>query len=181
MRSIITTAGGVLGGTLLAVFIPSSGRTEEQAAAATQPVAMEGCAVTDRVHRTDQEWQTILGEKAYQILRRQGTEPAFTGVYWDHKTPGVYTCAGCGQVLFSSETKFESGTGWPSFWSPASDTCVATSVDTAHGMRRMEVTCRRCGGHLGHVFEDGPPPTGLRYCINSASLAFEPTKPSPNR
>ncbi len=128
----------------------------------------------DSLPETDAEWRARLSPDQYRICRQKGTEPAFTGAYWDEKTPGLYRCAGCGEVLFDSATKYDSGSGWPSFWQPAQDTAVAEEVDTSHGMRRVEVHCARCGSHLGHVFPDGPRPTGLRYCINSASLALDP-------
>lgn len=128
----------------------------------------------DSLPETDAEWRARLSPDQYRICRQKGTEPAFTGAYWDEKTAGQYRCAGCGEVLFDSATKYDSGSGWPSFWQPAQDTAVAEEVDTSHGMRRVEVHCARCGSHLGHVFPDGPRPTGLRYCINSASLALDP-------
>jgi peptide-methionine (R)-S-oxide reductase len=123
-----------------------------------------------RLPETEDEWKKKLTREEYQILREKGTERAFSGEYWDQKSPGVYKCAGCGQELFDSETKFDSGTGWPSFYRPVEEDNVETATDDSHGMRRTEVVCSRCGGHLGHVFEDGPAPTGLRYCINSVSL-----------
>ena len=128
----------------------------------------------DCLPETDADWRARLTPDQYRICRQKGTEPAFTGAYWDEKTPGKYRCAGCGEVLFDSETKYDSGSGWPSFWQPAQETAVAEEVDTSHGMRRVEVHCARCGSHLGHVFPDGPRPTGLRYCINSASLTLDP-------
>jgi peptide-methionine (R)-S-oxide reductase len=123
--------------------------------------------------QSDDEWREVLSEEEYEILRERGTEAKFTGDLLDVKADGEFTCAGCGTVLFDSETKFDSKTGWPSFFAPANDSNVETEVDTRHGMRRIEVSCANCGGHLGHVFEDGPDPTGKRYCINSAALEFE--------
>ena len=126
------------------------------------------------IDRTEEEWMELLTADQYYVLRQQGTEAAFSGQYHDHKDNGVYTCAGCGNDLFSSETKYRSGTGWPSFYQPVSESKVGMEIDRSYGMVRQEVHCARCGGHLGHVFEDGPEPTGLRYCINSVSLGFQP-------
>jgi len=123
--------------------------------------------------KSEKEWRTCLSPEQYRILRKQGTEPAFSGKYHDCKTPGAYVCTGCGQLLFDSASKYDSGSGWPSYWQPIDENAIATTEDNRHGMQRVEVHCRRCGGHLGHVFPDGPPPTGLRYCINSASLKLE--------
>ncbi|HVF61013.1 MAG TPA: peptide-methionine (R)-S-oxide reductase MsrB [Thermoanaerobaculia bacterium] len=145
-------------------------------AAKGRPTVNEKTATIQKVEKTDAEWKEQLTPEQYSVLRKQGTERAFTGKYHDHHEKGTYVCAACGLPLFSSVTKFESGTGWPSFWQPIAPQNVETESDWAFGMRRTEVHCARCGGHLGHVFEDGPPPTGLRYCINSVSLGFEKGK-----
>ena len=128
----------------------------------------------EKTHLTDAEWRARLTPEQYAVLREKGTERAFTGEYYDSKTPGVYRCAGCGTELFRSDAKFDSGSGWPSFVEPASLASVDTHVDASYGMIRTEVTCATCGGHLGHVFPDGPGPTGQRFCINSCSLELEP-------
>jgi peptide-methionine (R)-S-oxide reductase len=124
------------------------------------------------IMKTPEEWQAILSPQAYAVLREEATEAPFTGAYWDHHAPGVYSCAGCGNPVFRSQDKFDSGTGWPSFTAPIAPDHVGTRQDFSWGRIRTEVHCARCGGHLGHVFPDGPQPTGLRYCINSAALQF---------
>ncbi|MGB0177186.1 MAG: peptide-methionine (R)-S-oxide reductase MsrB [Owenweeksia sp.] len=162
MKNILSTAFTVLSFILFACTSNSE-----------QEPPLSQSKVKVKVERSEAEWKALLSPEQFEVLRKAGTERPFTGKYWDNKKPGTYICAACNNVLFSSETKFRSGTGWPSFYDVATDTSVVDESDMSFGMNRTEVICAKCGGHLGHVFEDGPEPTGLRYCINSVSLDFK--------
>ena len=161
---------------VLAALLPAC--TTDLAAPAPAPTASSSSPIqvkimADKVEKSADEWRKALTPEQFHVLREKGTERAYTGALWNNHDRGVYRCAGCGQPLFTSETKFESGTGWPSFWEPVDPQVVGTHRDFSWGMFRTEVHCARCGGHLGHVFDDGPKPTGQRYCMNSAALTFE--------
>jgi peptide-methionine (R)-S-oxide reductase len=155
---------------------PMASAPSVSASPTNTPTAVAGQNMNDKVIKTEEEWKRELTPEQFNVLRQKGTEQAFTGEYANSHATGMYRCAGCGLELFGSETKFDSGCGWPSFYAPAKPDNIVTQEDHSHFMDRTEVLCPRCGGHLGHVFDDGPKPTGLRYCINSAALKFEPKK-----
>jgi peptide-methionine (R)-S-oxide reductase len=164
MRRIGIVLGALIGVGLVAliVFAPTRG---QDGVTERKGVPMKG-----RIEKSDNEWRAVLTEEQFDVTRRKGTERAFTGAYWNTKDDGIYQCVCCGQPLFDAKTKFDSGTGWPSFWQPIDENNVSLLADNTLFMRRTEVTCSRCDAHLGHVFPDGPPPTGMRYCMNSAAL-----------
>jgi len=166
---IVTVA--VLAG-CMAMSNPQSGNPNVDQSSAKGIIDYAGKPKAPRLHKSDADWKKVLTPNQYEILRNAGTEPAFQNAYFNNHTDGDYYCAACGQKLFSSSTKFESGTGWPSFWAPASKNAVLYRRDTTIGMSRVEVLCSNCGGHLGHVFDDGPKPTGQRFCMNSGALKF---------
>ena len=153
-------------------IVSCQAQTKETSESAKKEITIEFPDKIEKIEKSDAAWKKELADFNYYVLREKGTERSFSGEYWDNKKEGIYCCLGCNLPLFSSDTKFKSGTGWPSFYQPINDIYVAEEADLTHGMRRVEVLCSRCDGHLGHVFEDGPEPTGLRYCINSASLKF---------
>lgn len=171
---ILTLLLVLLAAGLFAAF--AFARTGAKAPAGAPTDGKKGATVIEKIEKTDAEWKKVLTPEQYQILRKAGTERAFSGKTWNNHEKGIYKCAACGLPLFSSATKFESGTGWPSFWQPIDPAHVEEHSDWSFGMRRTEVVCARCGGHLGHVFDDGPKPTSLRYCMNSGAMEFEPEK-----
>lgn len=167
----------ILGLVCVAVLLAAcnASRTAEVPAppATNRTATVSDTIMSEKITKTDAEWKKELTPEQYAVLRQKDTELAYTGAYWNTKDKGIYRCAGCGEILFLSDTKFDSGCGWPSFYAPNSSNVVAEATDNSHFRQRTEVLCSKCGGHLGHVFDDGPQPTGLRYCINSASLKFE--------
>ncbi len=178
MRGSVLTLAALGAAAILAAAMRdgSSGASAPPRGEMRPTMSTQTAAPGGRIVKTDAEWKKVLTEEQYNILRKGATERAFTGAYWKNHARGTYVCAADGNPLFSSETKFESGTGWPSFWAPISPGAVETREDNSFFMHRTEVLCGRCGGHLGHVFDDGPAPTHLRYCMNSGAMKFIPAK-----